>query len=121
LGSTYKWFHSKNGLNLNDEVGQAIGVSPHQFAAKDNHIFFDEPYYMHERLVAQRGVFVFTTGQSDLQSSLDDTLREDLLKIRIAQTWFPQVWKRLWDTNINSSILFPGIDGFSRLFKNDWT
>jgi len=114
-------FCSKNGINLNKEVGEDVGVDPYPLAKKNDDIFCDEPYYMHERLVAQRAVFVFTIGDSGLQASLEKSLDQDLLKIRIAKSWFPEIWKRLREMNINSSVLFPGIDGFSRRFKNDWT
>jgi hypothetical protein len=115
-------FHPKHeGLNLNTEVGQAIGVEPYQRAKKPDDVFYDEPYHLHERLVLQKGVFVFTVGDTDLQSSLAKSLKTDLIKIRIQMKWFPDLWKQLRAMNINSAVLYPGIDGFSRRFRNDWT
>ena len=76
------------------------------------------PYYTNERLAIQKGIFVYSLNLHRSIIDLAIQNKKDLAKLTVARSLFPQIRKRLNDFNCNSRVLFPGIDGYARYFKN---
>jgi hypothetical protein len=91
---------------------------------RDDVALIVEPFKVNKRLYAQQGLFLISNFNNNsteqiMSELLPDNLEEGssdptLLKIKIPGNMKADILKRLDRMNINSSTLFPGIDGFSR-------
>jgi hypothetical protein len=100
---------------------------------RDDVTLIIEPFKVNKRLYAQQGLFLIsnfsnTTTEHLIEKLLPKDLPEGsndptLIKIKIKGELKMEILKRLDRMNINSSTLFPGIDGFSRYLseKNIYT
>ncbi len=82
-----------------------------------------EPFKMNERLSIQQGLFLYLLhyekGILDILLSYDNSDKKfNLRKIVISWEARHQAMSELWEMNINSASLFPGIDGFCRSLKH---
>lgn len=85
---------------------------------RDNSLFENVPFYTNERLAIQKGTFVFSLN---LERTFHDLLTENmktLEQVIVRAELFPEIRRRLNEFNCNSCVLFPGIDGYARYFKN---
>jgi len=85
---------------------------------RDDFLYEDVPFFTNPRLAIQKGTFVFSLN---LNRKFHDLLiqNEKVFKpLTIRASVFPHIRKRLNDFNCNSRVLFPGIDGYARYFKN---
>jgi hypothetical protein len=83
-----------------------------------------EPFKVNKRLYAQQGLFLISNfNNKSTEQIMSELLPENneegssdptLLKIKIPGEMKANILKRLDRMNINSSTLFPGIDGFSK-------
>jgi hypothetical protein len=83
-----------------------------------------EPFKVNKRLYSQQGLFLISNFRhKSTEQIIEQLLPKDLsdgsidgtlLKIRIRGELKMEILKRLDRMNINSSTLFPGIDGFSK-------
>lgn len=100
---------------------------------RDDAAIIVEPFKVNKRLYAQQGLFLisnfnYKTTEQIIEQLLPKELPKGsydptLIKIRIKGELKIEILKRLDRMNINSSTLFPGIDGFSKylLEKNIFT
>jgi hypothetical protein len=105
-----------------------------------------EPYYLHERLSKQQGLFAIpfegqqsfeynlsltvnkyqkelpTSTKIESYNEISDTLEKEcvLLKIKIPKHFHNEIRQELKLMNITSETLFPGIDGFSKSLYNEF-
>jgi FRG domain len=87
-------------------------------ADADDFLYEDVPFYTNDRLAIQKGIFVFSLN---LQRKFHDLLLQNqkvFKQLIVSATLFPEIRKRLNDFNCNSRVLFPGIDGYGRYFRN---
>jgi hypothetical protein len=105
---------SNEGKNLNLVLQQNIEVG----ANADDYLYADVPFFTNERLAIQKGVFVFSLN---LRRPFHDLLIENrkvAVQLTIPAQLFSAIRTKLNDFNCNSRVLFPGIDGYARHFKN---
>ena len=81
-------------------------------------VYFDVPFYTNERLAIQKGTFLFTLNNNQSVSELIKKNDKVLTKIIISRSLYPAIRKHMNDFNCNARVLFPGIDGYARYFKN---
>jgi hypothetical protein len=84
----------------------------------DDFLYEDVPFYTNDRLAIQKGIFVFSLN---LRRKFHDLLLQNqkvFTKLTVSAALFPEIRKRLNDFNCNSRVLFPGIDGYGRYFRN---
>jgi hypothetical protein len=87
-------------------------------AHADTALYEDVPFYTNDRLAIQKGIFVFSLN---LQRKFHDLLLQNqkvFTQLTVSAELFPKIRKRLNDFNCNSRVLFPGIDGYGRYFRN---
>jgi hypothetical protein len=66
----------------------------------------------------KKGIFVYSLN---LHKSFNDLViqnEKEFVKLTIPTSLFAEIRSRLNDFNCNSRVLFPGIDGYARYFKN---
>lgn len=92
-----------------------------------------EPFKFNKRLYAQKGLFLISNfNNKSTEQIIEELLPKNppkgtsdptLFKIKINGIWKKEILKRLDKMNINSSTLFPGIDGFSKYLseKNNYS
>jgi hypothetical protein len=83
-----------------------------------NALFEDVPYYTNDRLAIQKGTFVFALNVQRSFQQLAAEHHKTVHKLIVRKSLFPDIRRRLNDFNCNSRVLFPGIDGYGRYFKN---
>jgi len=76
------------------------------------------PYYTNERLAIQKGVFVYSLNLRRSFNDLAIQQKKQLEKLIVSRSLNSQIRNKLNDFNCNSRVLFPGIDGYARYFKN---
>jgi len=84
----------------------------------DDFLYSNVPFYTNDRLAIQKGTFVFSLN---LSRSFHDLLIQNqkvMEQLTIPASMFSEIRTRLNDFNCNSRVLFPGIDGYARYFKN---
>ena len=84
----------------------------------DDFLYFNVPFYTNDRLEIQKGTFVFSLN---LKKSFNDLViknDKEFKKLIIDKSLFSNIRIKLNDFNCNSRILFSGIDGYARYFKN---
>ena len=84
----------------------------------DDFLYANVPFYTNERLAIQKGTFVFSLN---LNRSFHDLLiqnQKEYEQLVVSTSLFPEIRNKLNDFNCNSRVLFPGIDGYGRYFKN---
>jgi hypothetical protein len=84
----------------------------------DDFLYSNVPFYTNDRLAIQKGTFVFSLN---LRRSFHDLLIQNqkvMEQLTIPASMFTEIRTRLNDFNCNSRVLFPGIDGYARYFKN---
>lgn len=87
----------------------------------DDLLYCNVPFYTNDRLAIQKGTFVFSLN---LHRTFEDlVLQNQKMKseLIISKSLFRDIRNMLNDFNCNSRVLFPGIDGYSRYFKNHTT
>ncbi|MBN1451202.1 MAG: FRG domain-containing protein [Anaerolineales bacterium] len=90
---------------------------------KDNHLLYIfEPRYPTHRLMAQQGVFLVPGTLNKSHDELINNLSLDdenrfIFKLKISPEMREGGLQRLRKYNINSSVLFPGLEGFCKTFK----
>ncbi len=85
---------------------------------RDDYLRQTVPFYTNERLAIQKGVFVYSMN---LRRSFDELVvqnEKEVKKLIVSSAIFVEIRSRLNEFNCNSRVLFPGIDGYSRYFKN---
>jgi hypothetical protein len=83
-----------------------------------DYLYSDVPFFTNERLAIQKGTFVFSLN---LKKTFHDLLIEKekiVEQIKIPRELFAELRSKLNEFNCNSRVLFPGIDGYARYFKN---
>jgi len=84
-------------------------------------LYIFEPRYPTARLLAQQGVFLVpgTLNKSidELVNSVTTDNSQFIIKIRIPGRMRVEGLRRLRKYNINSSALFPGLEGFCKTFN----
>jgi hypothetical protein len=101
-------------LNYNDVLRANIDHGSNA----DDFLYEDVPFYTNDRLAIQKGIFVFSLN---LQRQFHELLRQNrkvFEQLTVSAALFPEIRKRLNDFNCNSRVLFPGIDGYGRYFRN---
>jgi hypothetical protein len=76
------------------------------------------PFYTNERLAIQKGIFVYSLN---LRRSFNDLViqnEKEFVNLIVPRSLFAEIRSKLNDFNCNSRVLFPGIDGYARYFKN---
>ncbi len=105
---------SNKGKNFNLILQQNIEIG----ANADDYLYADVPFFTNERLAIQKGVFVFSLN---LRRRFHDLLIENkkvVVQLTIPAQLFSAIRTKLNDFNCNSRVLFPGIDGYARYYKN---
>jgi len=105
---------NKPGKDFNKILRENIESGKHT----DDYLYANVPFYTNERLAIQKGTFVFSLN---LKRKFHDLLIENrkvVTKLVVKSSLFPSIRRRLNDFNCNSRVLFPGIDGYARYFKN---
>lgn len=103
-----------NELNYNEVLWDNI----HRGLPREDFLYEDVPFYTNVRLAIQKGVFVFSL---DVRQKFQDLLIKNqkvFTQLIVSAKLFPEIRKRLNDFNCNSRVLFPGIDGYGRYFRN---
>ena len=104
----------KHGKNFNSLLRENIEQGKHS----NNSLYEDVPFYTNERLAIQKGTFVFSLN---LDRTFHDLLIQNQKVVTqriVPDRLFPQIREKLNSFNCNSRVLFPGIDGYARYFKN---
>jgi hypothetical protein len=102
------------GIDYNLVLKENIETGNHA----DDFLRANEPFFTNERLAIQKGTFVFSLN---LQRGFHDLMlqnNKEFVQLIVKKSLFPLIRKRLNEFNCNSRVLFPGIDGYSRYFKN---
>jgi len=84
----------------------------------DDFLYANVPFFTNERLAIQKGVFVFSLN---LHRTFHDLLIQNqkvVVQLIIPADLFSVIRTKLNDFNCNSRVLFPGIDGYARYFRN---
>ena len=76
------------------------------------------PFYTNERLAIQKGIFVYSLNLRQSFHELVIQKEKEFVKLTVRASLFAEIRSRLNDFNCNSRVLFPGIDGYARYFKN---
>lgn len=84
----------------------------------DDYLYANVPFFTNDRLAIQKGTFVFSLNLQRTFQDLVDRNKKVTDQVIIPYTLFPEIRKRLNDFNCNSRVLFPGIDGYARYFRN---
>jgi hypothetical protein len=87
-------------------------------AYTENVLCEDVPFLTNARLAIQKGTFVFSLNLSQTFHELLIRNQKVFTRLTVSATLFPQIRRKLNDFNCNSRVLFPGIDGYARYFKN---
>jgi len=86
-----------------------------------NVLFIFEPVHPTQRLLAQQGVFLVPGTLRKSHNEIIHSVKPDnelsIIKLRIDRCMREEGLNRLRKYNINSSILFPGLEGFCRTFN----
>jgi hypothetical protein len=105
---------NRPGLDYNKVVRDNI----EQGANADDFLYANVPFYTNERLAIQKGTFVFSLNLARTFESLVQEKQKEYEQLTVAFSIFPEIRRKLNEFNCNSRVLFPGIDGYSRYFKN---
>ena len=108
------WNARRHGKNFNSLLRENIEQGKHS----NNSLYEDVPFYTNERLAIQKGTFVFSLN---LDRTFHDLLIQNqkvVTQLIVPDTLFPQIREKLNSFNCNSRVLFPGIDGYARYFRN---
>jgi FRG domain len=84
----------------------------------DDYLYADVPFFTNERLAIQKGVFVFSLNLRRRFHGLLIENRKVVVQLTIPAQLFSAIRTKLNDFNCNSRVLFPGIDGYARYYKN---
>ena len=84
----------------------------------DDFLYATVPFYTNERLAIQKGTFVFSLNVNRPFHNLLIQNQKEYEQLVVSATLFPEIRNRLNDFNCNSRVLFPGVDGYGRYFKN---
>lgn len=76
------------------------------------------PFYTNERLAIQKGIFVYSLNLGRPFHELVIQNVKEFVILTVRASLFAGIRSRLNDFNCNSRVLFPGIDGYARYFKN---
>ncbi len=79
-------------------------------------ISINEGYFVHERLVNQKGVlaYQFDLEKSFIENLSDEGLNAELIKVIIPAHLFNVAFKKLHQTNCNAKLLYGGVEGFCK-------
>ena len=102
------------GKDYNKIVRENIDNGMHA----DDFLYANVPFYTNARLAIQKGTFVFSLNLNRKFHDLMIQNQKEVMQLTISATLFPEIRARLNDFNCNSRVLFPGIDGYARYFKN---
>lgn len=84
-------------------------------------LYIFEPEHPSQRLLAQQGVFLvpgtLKKSHDEILDLMKDNKDEFIIKLRIPKKIREEGLNRLRKYNINSSILFPGLEGFCKTFN----
>jgi hypothetical protein len=109
-----KTLGDKTGKDFNVVLKENILNGRH----KDDRLYQDVPFYTNERLAIQKGTFVFSLNLNHTFHDLLIQNQKEYNKLTVRSSLFPEIRKKLNEFNCNSRVLFPGIDGYARYFKN---
>jgi hypothetical protein len=109
-----KTLGDKTGRDFNVVLKENILNGKH----KDDRLYQDVPFYTNERLAIQKGTFVFSLNLNRTFHDLLIQNQKEYNKLTVSSSLFPEIRKKLNEFNCNSRVLFPGIDGYARYFKN---
>jgi hypothetical protein len=84
----------------------------------DDFLYANVPFYTNDRLAIQKGTFVFSLNLSRTFHDLLIQNQKVFEQVTVPAPLFPDIRRKLNDFNCNSRVLFPGIDGYARYFKN---
>jgi hypothetical protein len=107
---------NKPGTDYNVVLRENIQEGLHT----DDFLYTNVPFFTNARLAIQKGTFVFSLN---LSRSFHDLLIENqklFEPLIVPARLFPEIRMRLNDFNCNSRVLFPGIDGYARYFKESY-
>lgn len=118
--NAYKYSGSMSSDNIFDLI--VLGSRQFKF------VEFVQPFSYFERLIKQQGVFLC---QGDISVNFETNLHSNFIiskelgfspmyKIKLDSGWRLEVLKDLNRMNINSSTLFPGVEGFFKSLKNSF-
>jgi FRG domain-containing protein len=114
-GNTLKReFPQMRNLDFNKALRENINSGSYETES----VYQDVPFYTNERLAIQKGTFLFTLNNVRPISELIEQNHKGVLKVKIDRVLFPMIRKHMNDLNCNARVLFPGIDGYARYFKN---
>jgi hypothetical protein len=107
-------FPQENSLDFNKALRENINFGRYE----TEFVYHDVPFYTNERLAIQKGTFLFTLNNSRSISELIEQNEKRVRKFVIRKEIYSDIRRHLNDFNCNARVLFPGIDGFARYFKN---
>jgi len=87
----------------------------------DDRLYRNVPFYTNDRLAIQKGTFVFSLNLNRKFHDLVIQNQKVFEQLNVSAKLFPDIRNKLNDFNCNSRMLFPGIDGYARYFKNHTT
>jgi hypothetical protein len=111
-----------NPSSLGDKRGKDFNLLLRENIENGAHtndfLYEDVPFFTNARLAIQKGTFVFSLNLRRTFHELLIQNRKVFEQLTVRATLFPEIRRRLNDFNCNSRVLFPGIDGYARYFKN---
>jgi hypothetical protein len=114
--SSLKQSFPNEGRNF--DFNQALRDNINSGRFETQFVYHDVPFYTNERLAIQKGTFLFTLNNTRSISELIEQNEKRVRKIIIKRSVYPAIRKHMNDFNCNARVLFPGIDGYARYFKN---
>jgi len=105
---------NKEGKNFNSILQKNIEDATNS----NDFLYADVPFFTNERLAIQKGIFVFSLNLGRTFHDLLIQNQKVVVQLMIPAHLFQAIRFKLNDFNCNSRVLFPGIDGYARYFKN---
>jgi hypothetical protein len=103
---------AKNNTDTDYNVVLRANIDRKEHKVDD--LYCNMPFYTNDRLAIQKGTFVFSLN---LDRPFEDLIKQKK-ELIISKSLFTDIRSKLNEFNCNSRVLFPGIDGYSRYFKN---
>jgi hypothetical protein len=105
---------NKEGKNFNSILQKNIEDATNS----NDFLYADVPFFTNERLAIEKGIFVFSLNLHRTFHELLIQNQKVVVQLVIPAHLFTAIRTKLNDFNCNSCVLFPGIDGYARYFKN---
>ena len=102
------------GTDYNLVLRQNIDCGAHT----DDFLRQTVPFYTNERLAIQKGVFAYSLNLRRSFHELAIQNQKEFVSLSVSRSLFAEIRRKLNDFNCNTRVLFPGIDGYARYFKN---